>query len=41
MHTELSQAWDTGNGAKRNTTLKDVQEVIAALKIDAHGVRPL
>ena len=41
MHTELSQAWDTANGAKRNTTLKDVQEVIEALKIDAHGVRPI
>lgn len=41
MHTELSQAWDTKNGAKRDTTMKDVKEVIALLKIDSNGRRPL
>jgi hypothetical protein len=39
MHTELSQAWD--RGAKRNTTLADVREVIKLLKIDKDGNRPL
>ena len=37
MHTELSQDWD--RGAKRNTTLKDVQEVIQILQINNNGVR--
>lgn len=41
MHTELSQGWDTAAGAKRFTTMHDVQEVITKLKIDANGVRPL
>lgn len=41
MHTELSQGWDTKNGAKRYTTKADVDEVIATLKIDRNGVRPL
>lgn len=41
MHTELSQAWDKKNGAKRDTTLADVQEVIKRLKIDKDGNRPL
>ncbi len=39
MHTELSQGWD--RGAKRNTTEKDVANVIKHLKIDKNGVRPL
>lgn len=39
MHTELSQSWDVG--AKRNTTAKDVAEVIARLNIDKNGKRPL
>ena len=39
MHTELSQSWDVG--AKRNTTPKDVAEVIKRLKIDKDGMRPL
>ena len=39
MHTELSQGWD--RGAKRNTTAKDVANVIKHLKIDKNGVRPL
>ncbi len=39
MHTELSQGWD--RGAKRNTTAKDVENVIKRLKIDKNGVRPL
>lgn len=34
MHTELSQAWDRGNGAKRDTTARDVAEVIARLHLD-------
>lgn len=34
MHTELSQAWDKANGAKRDTTAKDVAEVIARLHLD-------
>ena len=37
MHTELSQHWD--RYCKRNTTAKDVAEVIARLKIDNNGVR--
>jgi len=37
MHTELSQDWD--RGAKRNTTLKDVQEVQKLLGIDRNGKR--
>jgi hypothetical protein len=37
MHTELSQGWDTKNGAKRNTTLADVQEVIKRLGIQPDG----
>lgn len=37
MHTELSQAWD--RGAKRNTTVADVNEVIGRLKIDKNGYR--
>ena len=40
MHSELSSAWDHANGAKRNTTQKDVDEVIARLHIDNNGVRP-
>ena len=40
MHSELSQGWDHANGAKRNTTQKDVDEVIARLHIDNNGVRP-
>jgi len=39
MHTELSQTWD--RGAKRNTTIGDVREVIEKLKIDKDGNRPL
>ena len=39
MHTELSQHWDVG--CKRNTTAKDVAEVISRLKIDKDGRRPL
>lgn len=39
MHTELSQSWD--RGAKRNTTLADVKEVIELLNIDADGNRPI
>lgn len=39
MHTELSQSWD--RGAKRNTTVADVREVIKRLKIDKDGNRPL
>lgn len=35
MHTELSQGWDSGNGAIRNTTAHDVAEVVARL-----GIRP-
>jgi hypothetical protein len=38
MHTEISQSWD--RGCKRNTTMKDVQEVIARLNIDKNGIRP-
>lgn len=38
MHTELSQSWD--RGAKRNTTLADVRNVIKRLKIDKDGKRP-
>jgi hypothetical protein len=41
MHTELSQAWDKEAGAKRDTTMADVLEVIHTLKIDTKGVRPL
>lgn len=41
MHTELSQEWDKANGAKRNTTMKDVKNVITRLKIDSNGRRPL
>lgn len=41
MHTEISQAWDTAAGAKRNTTMADVMEVIHHLQIDSKGVRPL
>ena len=41
MHNELSQKWDKEAGAKRTTTMKDVQEVIDRLKIDAKGNRPL
>lgn len=41
MHNELSQKWDKEAGAKRNTTMKDVQEVIDRLKIDSKGRRPL
>ena len=40
MHTELSQSFDHKNGAKRDTTQKDVDEVIARLHIDKNGVRP-
>ena len=40
MHTELSQSFDHKNGAKRDTTHKDVDEVIARLHIDKNGVRP-
>lgn len=39
MHTELSQAWD--RGAKRNTTIEDVKEVIARLGIDNDGNRKM
>ena len=39
MHTELSQYWDKGNGAKRHTTPADVAEVIARLRIDKGGHR--
>lgn len=39
MHTELSASW--APGAKRNTTLADVQNVIKRLKIDNNGKRPL
>lgn len=39
MHTELSQAWDTANGAKRNTTQADVLNVIQRLGIDSKGNR--
>jgi hypothetical protein len=41
MHTELSQGWDKANGAKRTTTLQDVQHVIERLHIAADGTRPL
>lgn len=41
MHSELSQKWDHEAGAKRTTTMKDVQEVIDRLKIDSKGNRPL
>jgi hypothetical protein len=41
MHTELSQAWDRANGAKRTTTLKDVQQVIERLHIAPDGTRPI
>lgn len=41
MHSELSQKWDKEAGAKRTTTMKDVQEVIDRLKIDSKGNRPL
>jgi len=37
MHTELSQSWD--RGALRNTTAKDVAEVIKSLGIDKNGNR--
>lgn len=37
MHTELSQSWD--RGALRNTTQKDVAEVIKSLGIDKNGNR--
>jgi hypothetical protein len=40
MHSELSQKWDHANGAKRDTTQKDVDEVVARLHIDPNGVRP-
>ena len=40
MHSELSQAWDHKNGAKRDTTQKDVDEVVARLHIDKNGMRP-
>jgi hypothetical protein len=39
MHTELSQSWD--RGARRNTNLEDVREVIKRLNIDNDGNRPL
>lgn len=39
MHTELSQGWD--RNAKRDTTRADVANVIARLKIDKNGNRPL
>jgi len=39
MHTELSQGWDKGNGAKRYTTAADVAEVITRLRIDKGGHR--
>ena len=41
MHTELSQGWDKANGAKRTTTLKDVEQVIERLHIAPDGTRPL
>ena len=37
MHTELSQSWD--RGARRNTNLADVKNVIKRLNIDADGIR--
>jgi hypothetical protein len=40
MHVEISQSWDHANGSKRNTTQKDVDEVIARLHIDKNGNRP-
>lgn len=39
MHTELSQSWD--RGARRNTTVGDVREVIKRLNIDENGIRPI
>jgi hypothetical protein len=39
MHTELSQSWD--RGARRNTNVEDVREVIKRLNIDHDGNRPL
>lgn len=39
MHTELSQAWDTKNGAKRDTTFEDVKAVQKRLGIDSNGNR--
>ena len=41
MHTELSKGWDKANGAKRDTTVKDVQQVIERLHIAPDGTRPL
>jgi hypothetical protein len=41
MHTEISQGWDKEAGAKRNTTQKDVLEVINRLRINSEGNRPL
>ena len=41
MHLELGQAWDSKSGCKRNTTQRDVDEVMARLHIDKNGVRPL
>ena len=37
MHTELSQGWDTGNGAKRYTSIADVREVIKRIGIRKDG----
>jgi hypothetical protein len=39
MHTEISQSWD--RGARRNTNIEDVREVIKRLHIDNDGNRPL
>jgi len=39
MHSEISQSWD--RGCKRNTTPADVAQVIARLKINKDGVRPI
>lgn len=39
MHTELNQSWEVG--AKRNTTLADVQDVIKRLGIKADGTTSL
>lgn len=39
MHTELSQSWD--RGARRNTNLADVHNVIKRLNIDVDGHRKI
>lgn len=41
MHTELSQGWDSANGATRYTTRADVEAIKRKLGIRRNGVRTL